>query len=378
MNRRLFQTILLTTACLSHVVVMHGAEADADAQRTAIAIEVLSRIEGDIKTNPALKNAVTRLLGKTRGMPAFVQIVKKFDIKDQNDGLLEVALKNTGDESGVEAVRILLANNGSGLLKKSVDSADPAVALKATEVLGNTTDRQAATLLLPVVTDAQRDVGLRKQAVRGLARTVEGAGDLLKLVKEEKLPDDLKFVTGSELNAARWPEINSEAAKLLPPPAGANASAFPSLAALLQLKGGAVNGLKILHRETSACLNCHRIADAGKDIGPALTEIGTKLGRDALMEAILDPNAGISFGFETHSIELKSGDEAYGLIVSETADEISVKELTGVVKKIRKSDIASRKQLKTSIMPAGLQATMTPQEFADLVEYLSTLKKTGN
>ena len=378
MNRRLLQTILLTTVCLSHVVAVHGAEADADAQRTAIAVEALSRIEGDINTNPALKNAVTRLLGKTRGTPAFVQIVKKFEIKDQNDGLLEVALKNPADETGVEAIRLLLANNGSELIKKSLESSDSAVALKTAEVLGNTTDRQAAALLLPLVTDAKRDVVLRKQAVRGLARTAEGAGDLLKLVKDDKLPDDLKFVTGSELNAARWPEIKAEAFKLLPPPTGPNSEAFPPVAELLKLKGDAANGLKIIHREASACLNCHRIADEGKDIGPALTEIGTKLGRDALMEAILDPSAGISFGFETHSIELKSGDEAYGLIVSETAEDLSVKELTGVVKKIKKSDIASRKQLKTSIMPTGLQATMTPQEFADLIEYLSTLKKSGN
>ena len=50
----------------------------------------------------------------------------------------------------------------------------------------------------------------------------------------------------------------------------------------------------------------------------------------------------------------------------------------GVIKKFKKGDIASRNQLKTSVMPAGLQATMTPQEFADLVEYLSSLKKVAN
>ena len=378
MNRRLLSILCLTVACLNRVVSVHGAEADADAQRTAIAVEALSRIEGDLNTNPALKNAVTRLLGKTRGTPAFVQIVKKFEIKDQNDGLLEVALQNPSDETGVEAIRLLLANNGSELIRKSLDSADTSTASKTAEVLGNTTDRLAVALLLPLVTETKRDVVLRKQAVRGLARTAEGAGDLLKLVKDDKLPDDLKFVTGSELNAARWPEIKSEAAKLLPPAAGPNSEPFPPMGELLKLKGNAANGLKIVQRETSACLNCHRIADTGKDIGPALTEIGTKLGKDALMEAILDPNAGISFGFETHSVELKSGDEAYGLIVSETAEELSIKELTGVIKKIKKGDIASRKQLKTSVMPAGLQATMTPQEFADLVEYLSSLKKAGN
>ena len=106
-----------------------------------------------------------------------------------------------------------------------------------------------------------------------------------------------------------------------------------------------------------------------------MSEIGTKLGKDALYEAILEPSSGVSFGFEAWSFTLKNGDEAYGLLASETADEVAVKAVGGIVTRLKKSEIESRQQSKLSIMPAGLQAAMTTQELIDLVEYLSTLKK---
>jgi hypothetical protein len=47
------------------------------------------------------------------------------------------------------------------------------------------------------------------------------------------------------------------------------------------------------------------------------------------------------------------------------------------VTRYKKNDIAKRQQMKLSIMPAGLQQTMTAQELVDLVEYLIILKKSG-
>jgi putative heme-binding domain-containing protein len=117
------------------------------------------------------------------------------------------------------------------------------------------------------------------------------------------------------------------------------------------------------------------VRSEGRDVGPALTEIGSKLAKEALFEAILDPNAGISFGFEAWQVELKSGDEAYGLKASETADELAIKDTAGIVTRHKKSNVASMQQMKTSIMPSGLQQTITVQELVDLVEYLASLKK---
>lgn len=216
---------------------------------------------------------------------------------------------------------------------------------------------------------------LRKQAVRALARTQDGAGGLLKLARADKLPADLKFTASAELNAVRWPELKAEAAKLLPLPPGQGDKALPPVAELLAMKGDAKRGAEVFSRETVGCAKCHVVNGQGVDFGPALSEIGSKLGKDALLESILDPSAGISFGFEAWTIETKSGEEIFGLLVSETGEEVSVKTVGGAVTKLKKSDVAKRHPSKLSSMPAGLQQAMTVQEIADLLEYLALLKK---
>jgi putative heme-binding domain-containing protein len=122
-------------------------------------------------------------------------------------------------------------------------------------------------------------------------------------------------------------------------------------------------------------MTCHRVNDKGVDLGPALSEIGDKLAKDAIYEAILDPSASIAFGYDAWEITLKSGDEAGGIIVSETADELLIKDAKAIATRIKKQDIASRRKLKTSLMPADLQKTMSTQDLVDLVGYLSSLRK---
>jgi putative heme-binding domain-containing protein len=216
---------------------------------------------------------------------------------------------------------------------------------------------------------------LRKQAFRSLARTQDGAAAVLKLAKEDKLDDTLKFTASSELNSVRWQTIKEEAAKVLPLLAGQDSQPLPPMTELLKIKGDPGNGAKIFNRESTGCFKCHQINGQGADIGPNLSTIGTKLGKDALYEAILEPSAGISFGYEGWQFVLKNGDDASGMLVSETPDEVAIKAVGGIVTRYKTSDVASRTQQKLSLMPADLQKTMSAQDLVDLVEYLTTLKQ---
>lgn len=352
--------------------------AEADADRVALAVEALTRLEGvDLDANAALKARVLQVLDKTRGTASFVKLVQHFKLPGQNAGLLEVAASQPAGESGVEAMRLILASGDTALARQALEGTNIVVATKTAEALGNTGDRRAVMLLVPVLTDACRDVVLRKQAVRSLARSSAGAGEVLKLAKEDKLAEDLKFTAGAELNAVRWPEIKTEAAKVLPPLQGHNSEPLPPLSELARMKGDPANGARLFTNASPGCANCHVVNGRGVELGPNLSEIGTKLGKDALLEAILEPSSGISFGYEAWNFTLKNGDEVYGLIASETAEEVAVKNAGAILTRLKKSDLASRQQSKLSIMPAGLQAAMTAQELVDLVEYLAALKKSG-
>ena len=91
--------------------------------------------------------------------------------------------------------------------------------------------------------------------------------------------------------------------------------------------------------------------------------------------SILEPSAGISFGYEAWLLKFKNGAEALGVITSSTDDEVTLRVPGGISTTHKTADIESRTQLPTSIMPPGLQATMTPQELVDMITYLASLKQ---
>lgn len=337
------------------------------AQANSAAIEALSRLKGmDLEANPALKNAVLKVLNTTRGTGQFVEIVRDFNLKGESTDLLKFATDHPTDSLGVEALRMAVAEKGAdnlGALTSGLITA-----------MGNAADKQFVPALAAVVEDTKQTAEARKAAVKALAQMEEGAQHILKLAAEDKLDSSVKFTASATLNAARWPNIKSEASKLLPLPQGQSAP-LPPVTELVKLQGDPANGAKIFRKQEVNCIACHRVNNEGADFGPALSEIGTKLAKEAIYEAVLDPSAGISFGYEAWQIELKNGDEAFGLIPSETADEITVKTQNGISTRYKKSDIARRTQMKSSIMPQGLQAAMSQQDLVDLVEYLSGLKK---
>jgi putative heme-binding domain-containing protein len=344
-----------------------------DANRTAIALEALSRLKGiDLDSNPGVKKAVVKLLDQARGTPQFVEIVRDFKFKDQDPALLEIAIQNPASSIGADAMRLILGGQNVDLVKQALAGTNAVV---VTEALGNTGAQEIVPLLLPIVTNSAREVAVRQQAVRSLAQVQTGADALLKLAEERALPADLTLTATMALSNLRWEDLRTRAAQILPPPQARDAQPLPPIAELVKLNGDPTNGAKVFRSEAVGCNKCHQVNGEGIDFGPALSEIGTKLGKDALYEAILNPSAGISFGFEAWQINLKNGDDAFGLIASETTDELAIKATGGIVTRYKKSDIASRAKQKLSIMPSGLQQAMTRQDLVDLVEYLSSLKK---
>jgi len=226
-----------------------------------------------------------------------------------------------------------------------------------------------------LLADNSLELEVRKAAVRAMARVQGGALTLIRMAKEQKLATELVPTASSELHEARWEDLKAEAAKVLPLSEGRNSEPLPPLSELVARHGDITNGAAVFRSDIVGCIKCHQVNGEGIDFGPNLSEIGTKLGKDALYQAILEPSAGISFGFEAWQIELKNGEEAYGLIANETPEEVSVKSVGGVLTRYKKSEILKTTRQKLSIMPAGLQQTMSTQELVDLVEYLASLKK---
>jgi putative heme-binding domain-containing protein len=94
-----------------------------------------------------------------------------------------------------------------------------------------------------------------------------------------------------------------------------------------------------------------------------------------LYHAVLDPSAGISFGYEGWTIRTRDGQQLVGMIASETDDELVMRLIGGIERRVPKSTIAERKRMDTSLMPHGLERTMNEADLVNLVEYMSTLRR---
>ena len=206
-------------AGLTAVAIMHGpgllrAE---DEDRLMIQIEALKRLkDANLDERPAIKQALLRVLDQVQGRPAFVELVREFQLKDRNPALLDFALAKPADPTAPEALRVMLANGGSPLIQRALQN--PSTSAILLDPLGRTADPRAVPLLLPVLADGARDIALRRSTLRSLTRTQEGARAILELARANKLPADLRLIAATELANVRWRAVREEAANVIPPP----------------------------------------------------------------------------------------------------------------------------------------------------------------
>lgn len=360
----------LLFSAFSTVLLAEDAPVDAEKLRKAkLYADVVMRLKGaDLSTDAKTRAMVDKALKANEGLPAYVEIIEAFALKDHDDQLVAIAAAHPDDATGASALRVVLTNNNLDAVSRGLASPDgPALA----RALGNANDQKAVGLLVPIVVDKMRDLTLRQDGVRALGRIEQGAKALLDLVVAGQAKD-LKVLMGGVLSNAPWDPIREAAAKHFPPPQSKDNQVLPSNAELAKRSGDAANGEKVFN---AVCFSCHQVNGKGIDYGPALSEVGSKLGKDALYESILFPSNGIEHNYATTSLRLKDGNSALGIQVSETGEEVALKAIGGITTSYKKADIAESSRLKTSSMPAGLQAAMTQQELVDLVEYLSGLRK---
>lgn len=125
-----------------------------------------------------------------------------------------------------------------------------------------------------------------------------------------------------------------------------------------------------------SCMVCHKVGDVGGKIGPDLSSIGRiRTARD-LFESVLYPSESIARDFETFEVKLKdtSAGSRIGLIEKRSADNIELIDPAGQTHIIERTAIDSIRPVHSSLMPMGLENTLTQPELCDLVAYLLSLK----
>jgi putative heme-binding domain-containing protein len=227
---------------------------------------------------------------------------------------------------------------------------------------------------LEVLIEAMRTVPARGQLklAQSLAGSAAGAETLLAMVEKRQASPQVLFDRGvlDKINALNSPSLKARHAKLtenLEPPSEAIQRQIDALRAkFAAATGSAIDGAKVF---TQNCSVCHQIDGTGTLIGPQLDGIGGR-GLERILEDTLDPNRNVDINFRTHIIILKDGDVVSGLFRREEGELLILADSTGKEISIPKSEIESRRESETSLMPANFGDIIPEKEFQDLMAFL--------
>jgi putative heme-binding domain-containing protein len=273
---------------------------------------------------------------------------------------------------GRDAARQLLRQKGSDLIWATIDGSNAEEAMHMVTALRNVGSKESVAMLKTVALDEKRPINLRMNATRSLGGSMDGADMVITLLKAGDIKGDYKKAAAQGVSGDWRKNIRIQAASYLDGGQTGAGKKLPGVAELMTMNGDAARGLTVFKAN---CAICHQVNGEGMDFGPKLSEIGSKLSKEGEYLAILHPDAGISFGYETSEVKLKDGTMLTGIISSKTETDLQMKFPGGVVQNYKMSDVKSMKTTETSMMPSGLQESMSTQELVDLVDYLSTLKR---
>lgn len=138
--------------------------------------------------------------------------------------------------------------------------------------------------------------------------------------------------------------------------------------------GDAAHGKAVFFGKKAACASCHSVGAEGGRVGPDLTKIAASRSTVDLLEAIVFPSATFAREFRPYVIATQQGKVYTGVIGRQTADAIHLRTADLAEIRIPRGDIEEMRESNTSIMPKGLDTSLTPDELRDLMSYLQTLK----
>ena len=135
---------------------------------------------------------------------------------------------------------------------------------------------------------------------------------------------------------------------------------------VLALPADAAAGQPIFQR---ACASCHRLGDIGHIVGPDLTGLRNQPA-DALLLHLLVPNREIYPTYVLYQVDTTDGQTHAGILAEESSVAVTLILPLGKRETIPRTKLKSLRASPVSLMPDGLEQTITRQELANLLAFL--------
>ena len=218
-------------------------------------------------------------------------------------------------------------------------------------------------------------VEVRRAAVRVLGTQVEGARKIGQLFLKKELARNLLPEVADALRPyavgdAELGRMFNDVLKL-----GLLSAHEPAeverVHALVSSRGSPQRGRQLfLYHKALKCAACHRLESVGGQVGPDLTGVRDTHTVEKLLEALLSPSKSIKPGYQAYEATTKDNKRILGLKISQNADALVLRGVTGKEVRIATKDLAKLTPSKKSLMPADLARQLTFNQLMDLLAFL--------
>jgi putative membrane-bound dehydrogenase-like protein len=322
-----------------------------------------------IEVNPKAKRILTGLENKIEGEPEWFQLVNQLEL-DRRDQLWEMILDPANPEIQRLAATVLVSSTEGSWISDQFRKANRDTYSQLINLVGSTGSTQMIEIMKKELNRKDLNLVEKKAIVEVLGNSGTGQQFLYQSIQNQQLAEALILPAAVKLLTSWDKEIRTAAPAIIAGIQGEQA--LPDVVTLSRKTGEVSLGRRVFQTH---CANCHQVDGEGIRFGPDLSEIGSKLSKRGLLQAIIYPSAGINFGYEGVLVMLENGDKIQGYIESETGDELLIRILSGSTMSIEKSKVTSQESLDISLMTEGLYKVMSEQELTGLVEYLNGLTR---
>jgi putative membrane-bound dehydrogenase-like protein len=266
--------------------------------------------------------------------------------------------------------RRLDAEAPADLLKLISPRTSPELAKGLLEAVAKSESREAgATIVasLGSLTPASRPV-----AIRVLLSRADGTKALLDAVESGKLRlAELSLDQKQALAAHPDRSVAGRAKKLLAQGGGLpnpdRQKVLDELLPLTKRSGDAVAGKEVFKKQ---CAKCHTHSGEGSKVGPDLTGMAVHPKLE-LLTNVIDPSRSVEGNFRVYTVAMTDGRVLTGLLASETKTTIEIFDAEGKKHAIQRDDIEELVASTKSLMPEGFEKQVSPDEIANLLEFLT-------
>ena len=217
------------------------------------------------------------------------------------------------------------------------------------------------------------DLQVRETALRALCGRLEWALKLVDALDQWQVP--AKHITPEMIGVLRQhadPKINAALEsrwKGVLTSASMEEKAVESKRIRGALRGGAGDASKGQAIFQARCAACHKLFGEGNVVGPELT--GYERGNpDFWLDNLLYPSLEIREGFGNYTARLKNGQILTGMLESQGASGIVLRDLAGQKTRVAQAELQTLEASPISIMPEGLLGGLSDAELRDLMSHL--------